>query len=58
MKNLNWKAIGSSTLVYAIGGIVYTVAAYLTMEIIKSIEANKEARKIDLSNEEFIEVKD
>lgn len=45
MEKLNWKAIGNSLIIYTIGGIVYTVAAYATMQIIDKVVLIREAKK-------------
>lgn len=46
MEKLNWKAIGNSLIIYTIGGIVYTVAAYATMQIIDKVALIREAKKV------------
>lgn len=45
MEKLNWKAIGTSLIVYTIGGVVYTVAAYATLKIIDKVALIREAKK-------------
>ena len=45
MKDLNWKTIGGGVLIYTIGGIVYTIAAYATVKTIEKISAFRQNRK-------------
>lgn len=46
MEKLNWKAIGNGLIIYTIGGIVYTVAAYATLKIINKVALIREAKKV------------